>query len=153
LLQVLKLHGSEHSQQIYFTDDVDYDAEQIDVDKDLDHVSENISFRLSPEASRLEPEGNVTFSTPLPDRAYGKGSASSIDSNVQFETELRQHLHDLLQYIDDLERQVCFLVTQHIVARYADEQICAGHIKQRVYRHTFKALRRLHFKVSIVSRQ
>ncbi len=153
MLQVLQLHGSEHSQHIYFTDGVDYDSEQIDVDKDLDHVGENISFRSSPEASRLEHQGIVTFSTPLPDRTHGKGFASSIESNVQFETELRQHLHDLLHYIDDLERQVCFLVTQHIVARYADEQICAGHIKQRVYHHTFKALRRLHFKVSTVSRQ
>ena len=106
LLQVSKLHGSENSQHIYFTDGDDDDAKQIDADRDLNHVSENVSFRSSPEASWLEPKGIVTFNTHPPNRTHGQEFASSIDSNVQFETELTQHLHDLLHYIDDLERQV-----------------------------------------------
>ena len=56
-------------------------------------------------ASWLELEGLVTSSPPTARAATARASAR-ISNNSNFESEIRQHLCDLLHYVDDLERQV-----------------------------------------------
>jgi len=105
-----KLHGSEHL--LYnCCSDSDYDTNLVDADRiscDQNDTCEKLSKAASNECSWLELDGLVSLSPPpaFIKRKEELSPRLSISSSDAFEVELRQHLFDLLHYIDDLERQV-----------------------------------------------
>jgi hypothetical protein len=66
-----------------------------------DRLCHNVSTSASPDTSWLEVEDT----TPIHNMKETT-TTQIISSSNQFEAELRQHIYDLLHYIDDLERQV-----------------------------------------------
>ncbi len=105
-----RLHGSEHL--LYnCCSGSDHDTDLVAAYQsscDQNDTCEKLSKAASNECSWLELDGLVSLSPP-PVAIKRKEELSprlSISSSNAFEVELRQHLFDLLHYIDDLERQV-----------------------------------------------
>ena len=111
-LQVTTIHCGESVLYRCFSDTSDESEEDGFAlefsSRDRDHTDENVLHIASPEASWLELEGILPFNATSPNLKNRKTTA--IRNHLQFETELRQHIHDLLHYIDDLERQVCMII-------------------------------------------
>ncbi len=109
-LQMNKLHGSEHL--LYnCCSDSDHDTNLVAADQsscDQNDTGEKLSKAASNECSWLELDGLVSLSPPpvAIKRHEELSPRLSISSSNAFEVEFRQHLFDLLHYIDDLERQV-----------------------------------------------
>ena len=96
--QVSKLQGFEQLLYSCFGD-VDHETEEMPVNGDSDYkndASEN-GYTSSRESVFSEPTG--------PQSTGNLVQETSIHS-YKFENDVRQHLHDILKYIDDLERQV-----------------------------------------------
>jgi hypothetical protein len=111
-VQVSTLHCAERVLYSCFSDTSDANDENSFASeisrRDRDCADENFSNSTSPDASWLELEGIVSFNESSANHKNEK--ATALSNSIQFETELRQHMHDLLHYIDDLERQVCLLI-------------------------------------------
>lgn len=102
--QVSTFHGSESNMLYVCTSDCDDESNEISDDNICgfqDRVCQNVSTRASPDNSWLEVEDT----TPVHNKKETI-TTQIISSSNQFEAELRQHIYDVLHYIDDLERQV-----------------------------------------------
>jgi hypothetical protein len=100
--QLAKLHGNE---KIIYScmSDVDDEADGIDVDVEhLAAVENGLRSAFPDDASWLELDDSEPFRSQNNQRA----TARTIVPSHEFEVEIRQHVYDLLQYVDGLERQV-----------------------------------------------
>ncbi len=103
--QVAKLHGNEIIIYSCFSD-VDDQADGIAVDvSDSEHlaaVENGLRSALPDDASWLE----LDDSEPFASQKNQPETARKIIPSHEFEVEIRQHVYELLQYVDGLERQV-----------------------------------------------
>ena len=104
--QLAKLHGNE---KIIYSciSDVDDEADGIDVEvSGSEHLAAAVENGLRSafpvDASWLELDDSEPFGSQNNQCA----TARTIIPSHEFEVEIRQHVYDLLQYVDGLERQV-----------------------------------------------
>jgi nucleoside-specific outer membrane channel protein Tsx len=97
-----KLQGNAKIIYSDFDDDLGDITNEATDSEPLD-AAENSSHTVVPEdAWWLEPE----VADPFGSRKIQPATTREIDQSHEFEIEIRQHIFDLLQYVDSLERQV-----------------------------------------------